>query len=86
MNFAMEKKKSTSFAKDGSFYLPRNATSLIQPMNPRVIACLKKHYKCRQIERAIDLLETALQKFCTILICLILFKLSTKFAIKGKAQ
>ena len=39
-------------------YLPKKTTSRLQPMNARVIACIKHRYRRRQIERAIDLLKT----------------------------
>ena len=38
-------------------FLPKNTTSKLQPMDAGVIACIKKRYRRRQIERAADLIE-----------------------------
>ena len=39
------------------FFLPPNTTSNIQPMDSRIIAALKKRYRHKQMERAVDLAD-----------------------------
>ena len=38
-------------------FLPAGTTSRIQPLDAGIIGCLKRRYCCRQLKRAIDLLE-----------------------------
>ena len=38
-------------------FLPKNTTAILQPLDAGVIACVKKRYQKKQIERGIDLIE-----------------------------
>ena len=38
-------------------FFPKNTTSLLQPLDAGVIACVKKRYRRRKIQRAVDLID-----------------------------
>ena len=60
-------------------FLPKNTTSELRPLGPRVIASMTKRYKEQKLNRAVDLLEAGTREIRKSVMCELQKKLVTTY-------